>query len=224
MKRGMTSKGSPATLKTALPGFAIGTHSPSAEAHWQATLACGVLKILIAAAAVALPLLDGRHIASSVGWILIAGGTAEFMLGWSAHRSVLGKVTLGSGILTILAGLLSVASGWTGLFPLASVVIIWLVLRGLISLDIGFVSGRAFPTDSFWLLLRGLVDLGLGLLLLMGVPIAMIVIVAFGVTSTLLTAFSASLSISFLVAGIGLVVIALSQRRTSKDLRIIGAM
>lgn len=58
----------------------------------------------------------------------------------------------------------------------------------------------------------------------MGVPIAMILFLAFGVTSTLLTAFSASLSISFLVAGIGLVVIALSQRRTLKHLRIIGAL
>lgn len=47
----------------------------------------------------------------------------------------------------------------------------------------------------------------------MGVPIAMIVIVAFGVTSDLLTAFGASLSISFLVAGIGLAAIALAQRR-----------
>ena len=47
----------------------------------------------------------------------------------------------------------------------------------------------------------------------MGVPIAMIVIVAFGVSSDLPTAFGASLSISFLVAGIGLVAIALAQRR-----------
>ena len=47
----------------------------------------------------------------------------------------------------------------------------------------------------------------------MGVPIAMIVIVAFGVSSDLPTAFGASLSISFLIAGIGLVAIALAQRR-----------
>ena len=50
----------------------------------------------------------------------------------------------------------------------------------------------------------------------MGVPIAMIVIVAFGVTSTLLTAFGASLSISFLVAEIGLVAIAISKRRSDR--------
>ena len=91
--------------------------------------------------------------------------------------------------------------------------IIWFLLRGLISLDIGIQSSRTFANDSVWLLVRGLVDLGLGLLLLMGVPIAMIVIVAFGVTSDLLTAFGASLSISYLVTGIGLVAIAISQRR-----------
>ena len=57
-------------------------------------------------------------------------------------------------------------------------------------------------------------DLGPGLLLLVGVIIAMIVIVAFSVTLHLLTAFGASLPISFPVAGIGLVAIALSQQRS----------
>ena len=133
MNRGLASDGPPADLGTAQSARVDAVHSASAQAlvptaPWQGILACGVLKILIAAAAIALPLLEGRQIAASVGWMLIAGGAAEFMLGWSAHRSVLGKVALGSGILTILAGLLFVSSGWTGLFPLASVVIVWFLL------------------------------------------------------------------------------------------------
>ena len=112
----------------------------------------------------------------------------------------------------MLAGLLFVTSNWTDLRPLASVVIIWLLLRGLISLEMSVLSGREPNNDSIWLLARGLVDLSLGLLLLMNVPIAVILIIVFGVTSNLITAFCAALSISFLVAGVGLVAISMSQR------------
>jgi uncharacterized membrane protein HdeD (DUF308 family) len=204
-------------LNVGRPAASDAAHLPADEplvfhAPWQATLACGLLKIFLAVAAVALPLLEGRHLASSVGWMLIAGGTAEFMLGWSAHRSELRRVTLGSGILTMLAGLLFVTSDWTELTPLASVVIIWLLLRGLISLEMSVLSGRAINNDSIWLLARGLVDLSLGLLLLANVPIAVILIIIFGVTSDLITTFGAALSISFLIAGVGLIAISMSQR------------
>ena len=218
MKVGLASNGQSARSRPARPALADGTCSPAVEtlvpsAPWQATLACGVLKIFLSAAAIALPLLESRQFGSSVGWTLIAGGAAECVLGWSAHRSELGKVALGSGHVTVLAGFLFVTSGWTGLSPLASVVIIWLLLRGLMSLEISILSGRTVNNDSIWLLARGLVDLSLGLLLLANVPIAFVLVVVFGVTSDLLTAFGAALSISFLVAGIGLVAIAMSQRR-----------
>ena len=204
------SKTARSKLKDSVDSYATEALVPAA--HWQGTLACGVLKVLIAAVAITLPLLKDRQIALSIGWMLIAGGAAEFLLGWSAHRSAMGKVTLGSGILTLLAGVLFVTSGWTGLFPVASIVIVWLLLRGLIWLDIGFLSSQTFPHDSVWLLLRGLVDLGLGLLLMMGVSIASMIIFAIGVTSYVLTAVGASLSISFLVGGVSLIAIALSQR------------
>jgi len=112
----------------------------------------------------------------------------------------------------MLAGLLFVTSDWTELTPLASVVIIWLLLRGLISLEMSVLSGRAINNDSIWLLARGLVDLSLGLLLLANVPIAVILIIIFGVTSDLITTFGAALSISFLIAGVGLIAISMSQR------------
>ena len=197
-------------LKDSVDSFA--TEALGRATHWQGTLACGVLKVFIAAAAVALPLLENRPIASLIGWMLIAGGAAEVFLGRSLHRSAMGKVTLGSGILTLLAGLLFVTSGRIELFPLASIVVVWLILRGLVWLNIGFRSSRKFPQDSIWLLLRGLVDLGLGLLLMMGVSIASMIIFAIGVTSYLLTAVGASLSISFFVGGTSLIAIAFSQR------------
>jgi uncharacterized membrane protein HdeD (DUF308 family) len=180
---------------------------------WGWTLACGLLKIAIAASALGLPFVSGPLVADSVGWMLLAGGAAEFALGWGAHRTLLGKVTLGSGILTILAGILFIASGWKGLFPLTSVTMIWLLLRGLISLDVGMQARGADRGDWFWLVLRGLTDFGLGMTLLLGLPMAAIAVLLFNETQEMVSSFGVLLAISFAVAGVGLVVMGLTQRR-----------
>ena len=160
-----------------------------AAASWEATLACGILKILIAAAAIALPLIEGRPLAESVGWMLLAGGVAEFALGWGAHRTLLGKLTLGSGVLTILAGILFLLSGWKGLFPLTTITMIWLILRGMISLDVGIQARAGYGRSWFWLVLRGVTDLGLGLTLLVGLPMATIAILMFNETREAVSTF-----------------------------------
>jgi uncharacterized membrane protein HdeD (DUF308 family) len=180
---------------------------------WGWTLACGALKLGIAALALGLPFLAGHAVADSVGWMLLAGGAAEFALGWGAHRRLLGKVTLGSGVLTILAGMLFIGSGWKGLFPLTSVTMIWLLLRGLISLDVGLQARSAYAADWFWLVLRGLTDFGLGMTLLLGLPMAAIAVLLFNETPEMVSSFGVLLAISFAVAGVGLVVMGLTQRR-----------
>jgi uncharacterized membrane protein HdeD (DUF308 family) len=180
---------------------------------WGWTFACGVLKIAIAACAVGLPFVTRHLVADSVGWMLLAGGAAEFALGWGAHRTLLGKVTLGSGILTVLAGILFIDSGWKGLFPLTTVTMIWLLLRGLISLDVGIQARGACHADWFWLVLRGLTDFGLGMTLLLGLPMAAIAILLFNETQEMVSSFGVVLAISFAVAGVGLVVMGLTQRR-----------
>ncbi len=182
-------------------------------ASWQATLACGIVKILIAATAVALPLIEGRPLAESVGWMLVAGGAAEFALGWGGHQSLLGKLVLGSGVLTVLAGILFLLSGWKGLFPLTTITMIWLILRGVISLDVGIQARGADAWSWFWLLLRGVTDLGLGLTLLIGLPMASFAMLLFNETHEMVSTFGILLAISFGVAGTGLVAMALSQRR-----------
>lgn len=184
-----------------------------AASSWEWTLACGILKIAIAAFAVGLPFAAGRPVAETVGWMVLVGGTAEFALGWGAHRALLGKLTLGSGLLTILAGLLFINSGWIGLFPLTTVTMIWLLLRGMISLDVGIQARAAYAAEWFWLLLRGITDLGLGLALLVGLPMATIAILMFNETREMVSSFGILLAISFSVAGVGLVVMGLTQRR-----------
>jgi uncharacterized membrane protein HdeD (DUF308 family) len=184
-----------------------------AASSWEWTLVCGLLKIGIAASALGLPLVAGRPIAQSVGWMLLAGGAAEFALGWGAHRTLLGKVTLGSGLLTIMAGILFIYSGWKGLFPLTSVTMIWLLLRGLLAVDVGLQARGASHGDWFWLVLRGFTDFALGLTLLLGLPMAAIAVLLFNETREMVTSFGVLLAISFAIAGVGLVVMGLTQRR-----------
>ena len=203
----------PGTLTEAPAGAETSAPRQLAAASWEATLACGVLKILIAAAAIALPLIEGRPFAESVGWMLLAGGVAEFALGWGAHRTLLGKLTLGSGLLTIAAGILFLLSGWKGLFPLTTITMIWLLLRGMISLDVGIQARTGYGQSWFWLVLRGVTDFGLGLTLLVGLPMAAVAILLFNETREAVSTFGILLAISFAVAGVGLVVMAFSQRR-----------
>jgi uncharacterized membrane protein HdeD (DUF308 family) len=184
-----------------------------AASSWEWTVACGLLKIAIAAFALGLPFAAGRPVAESVGWMLLAGGAAEFALGWGAHRALLGKVTLGSGLLTILAGILYINSGWTGLFPLTTVTMIWLLLRGMVSIDVGMQARAAYAPEWFWLILRGITDFGLGLTLLLGLPMATIAIFLFNETQEMVSNFGMLLAISFAVAGAGLIIMGFTQRR-----------
>jgi uncharacterized membrane protein HdeD (DUF308 family) len=192
---------------------------PFAASSWEWTLACGILKIAIAALALALPAIEGHLRAPSVGWMLLAGGLAEFALGWGAHRAILGKVALGSGLLTVLAGILFIYSGWKGLFPLTSVTMVWLLLRGIISLELGIQAQNHYGRSWLWLVLRGITDLGLGLMLMIGIPMATIAILIFHETHEAVSRFGILLAISFAVAGIGLVAMAFSQRRREAALR-----
>lgn len=198
---------------TANPYDAADSADIFAASSWRWTIACGALKIVIAAFALGLPLTVGRPIAESVGWMLLAGGAAEFALGWGAHRAMLGKVTLGSGLLTMLAGLLFTYSGWTGLFPLTTVTMIWLLLRGTISLDVGMQARAARYREWVWLVLRGITDAGLGLTLLLGLPMATIAVFLFNETREMVSNFGVLLAISFGVAGLSLVVMGFTQRR-----------
>jgi uncharacterized membrane protein HdeD (DUF308 family) len=183
-----------------------------AASSWGWTVACGALKIAIAVFALGLPLAAARPVAESVGWMLLVGGVAEFALGWGAHRALLGKVTLGSGLLTALAGALFIYSGWTGLFPLTTVTMIWLLLRGMVSLDVGIQARAAYAPEWFWLALRGITDFGLGLTLLLGLPMATIAILLFNETAEMVSSFGVLLAVSFAVGGVGLVVMGLAQR------------
>ena len=189
------------------------SHNPLTAVPWTWTFGCGLLKIGLAIAAMALPLLVGHPLAQLVGWILAIGGLAELLLGWRGKRSVLRSLTLASGGVTLAAGILFLTSEIGGLLQLSTIIATWLVARGIVSLDIGLKTYRTLAADWFWVTLRGVTDLGLGLLLWIGIPISMMTLIAFGDSTELATPFSAILSISFAAAGIGLIAIAVGQQR-----------
>lgn len=98
--------------------------------NWRWTLASGFLTILLAAAALLLPLVEWAPKGGVVGWLLFLAGISEFAFGWKRGPDAVGKAAMGSGLVTGLAGLLFVANPLSGYFPVANVVVAWLLLRG----------------------------------------------------------------------------------------------
>lgn len=182
-------------------------------APWEITFGCGVVKLAIAIAALAWPLLRSNPIPSVVGWMLVLGGAAELLLSWSGRNSWIGRLTLGSGAVTIIAGALFLNSEWTGLFPLTQCLVLWLLVRGILSIDVAVASWNTPTANWGWLLLRGIVDFGLGWLLSLGAIMAMMVWLFFGETREVTASFFFVLAVSFAVAGAGLIAISLTQRR-----------
>lgn len=192
-------------------------HRPFHVSSWQLTLACGVLKLLIGAAAFTLPLAHAPGLPRLVGWMLLAGGVSELLLSWSGRHSWVGRISFGSGAITVALGALFVSGPLRGLYPLAPFVMAWFLLRAILSLDVAIQSRFTPAANWAWLAIRGATDLALGLLLMAGAPLAMLAMVIFGEIREFVTVFSATLAISFIVAGTGLVAIALTQRRLHRD-------
>jgi len=184
---------------------------------WSWTLACGLITMALGAAAVLLPLSQDRPLAESAGWILLIGGVVEALLGTTCVRSCLGRAALLSGGLSGITGLIFVLGGWSELFPMTTVVMLWLFLRSLVLIVHGLRGGRELPPIGNWLLVRGIADAALGATLLLSLPIIALLVFAFGGSKEAITTFSGLLSISFIVTGISLLGTAFAERRLRSD-------
>jgi len=184
---------------------------PIASGSWKSTFLGGMFKVLIAALALGLPLLEDRPLPLWVGGMLLAGGLAELAVGWTSRHSVVGKVAFGSGAMTVLAGLIFMAAVRMGLAQLTVLTIIWLVARGLISTVLA-LNWRASRAARTLLLVRGGTDLALGIALLAGLSISQMAFMLFGGTPAMATGFLIIVAISFGVAGVGLIAIAIAER------------
>ncbi len=197
-----------------MPTLSIGDtadNRPIASGSWKSTLLGGMFKVLIAALALGLPLFEDRPLPLWVGGMLLAGGLAELAVGWTSRHSVVGKVAFGSGAMTVLAGLFFMAAVRMGLAQLTVLTIIWLAARGLISTVLA-LNWRASRAARTLLLVRGGTDLALGIALVAGLSISQMAFMLFGGTPAMATGFLTIVAISFGVAGVGLIIIAIAER------------
>lgn len=181
--------------------------------NWRWTLASGFFTILLAAAALMLPLLESAPRGELVGWLLVLAGLSEFTFGWKRGRDAVGKAAMGSGLVTGLAGLLFVANLLSGYFPVANVIVAWLLLRGCWMLVI-WRHARSHRLGH-WLALSGAADLLLGFVLIFALQVSALVVTLFGPTPEVVAKFALILAASLLATAVSQIAIALIQRRRS---------
>lgn len=158
--------------------------------------AAGIAIILLGIGAALLPASE-RVSSELIGALLVAAGLVEGVAG--SMRREARPVMVAAGCVTALAGLLLVLNPTTHFFPHVSLVVAWLVLRGLIlALAIRLTSG----TVRAWTAISAGLDLLLGLLLFAGLSISTLVVSIFGPTEPLIASFAWFLSASFIVNGL----------------------
>ena len=189
-------------------GFGRGPATPAA---WAWTLTSGVLTLSLALVAILLPLVGKIPGQALVGWLLLAGGLFEAAAG-SRRGDAAGGAAIASGMVTLLAGALFLASPYVGVYSVSWVVMAWLIVRGCLILAAAHSIEHASATRA-WLGFSGGADLVLGIALVVGLPVAGLIIVLFGPTLEVLAGLGLILSISFLVSGVSQMAIAMDERR-----------
>src|SRR3546814_876839 len=181
--------------------------------NWRWTLASGLFTALLAVMAFLLPAIEWMPRGGLVGWLLFLTGICELTFGWKRGLDTVGKTAVGSGLVTAVAGLLFIANPLAGYFPVANVVMAWLLLRGawVLAMALRVRDSRL----GKWLAFGGAVDILLGFALLVGVPVATLVVGLFGPTREIVANFALILAASFAATGISQVGIALVQRTKS---------
>lgn len=156
----------------------------------------GFLILLLAVVAALLPgerEMPGRLV---VGALLLAAGSIELVavLARRIHRPSAAI----AGAATVLAGIRLVADPNAGFFPVLNMVILWLVVRAA---ALSFAASRCHPPLQGWFILTAATDFLLAVMLLAGLPIALIVAGLFGPTSEIIATFSWILAVSFVATG-----------------------
>lgn len=156
----------------------------------------GILIILLALGAALLPLERGLPGRLVVGSLLLVAGIIE--LGAALARRIHKPTAAIAGAATVLAGVRLVLDPSAGFFPVLNLVILWLVVRAA---ALAFAASRSTDPLRSWFVLAAATDFLLAVLLLSGLPIALVVAGLFGPTSEIIATFAWILAISFVVTG-----------------------
>lgn len=172
------------------------------------TSLCGWLILLLGAGALLLPEVAASSGALVVGQMLLIAGLLEAIAA-TGRRIARLPATL-AGVATLAAGAMFLAREETRFLPNITVVIFWLLLR-VVTLVLATVEAKGSAVRR-WTGLAAATDLALAAILIVGLPIASIIVALFGTTSDLIASFSWVLALSFLATGAMLLQIAVCER------------
>ncbi len=185
----------------------------SDEARKHVIRTAGGLIILLALGAALLPLEHGVEGRLVVGLLLLAAGGIELIA--ALVRRIHRPSAAVAGIATIIAGLRLVADPRAGFFETLNLVILWSVVRAA---ALAFAASRSRgSTLQNWFLLAAATDFLLAVLLLSGMPIALVVWGLFGRTSEIIATFAWILAISFVATGAMLIAVAPAEASERED-------
>ena len=171
----------------------------------------GFLVILLALGAALLPLEHGVPGRIVVGGLLLAAGFIEFLA--ALARRIHRPSAAVAGAATVLAGLRLTLDPRADFFVVLNTVILWLVVRAA---ALAFAASRCNPPLRTWFVIAGATDFLLAILLLAGLPIALVVAGLFGQPNEIIATFAWVLAASFVATGL-LLISAAPAEETDQD-------
>lgn len=173
----------------------------------------GWLILLLSALSALLPLFERKGGAVVIGGLLITTGLAEMFAGALRHEAK--RVSILIGAVAVATGLLFVSGPATEFFlPAVVIVIAWLLARSVL---LFYASRVTHHGVRWWTSLSAITDLVLALILIVGLPIAALVLGLFGATPALVASFAWILALSFVADGLMLLEVASAARRDGED-------
>jgi len=172
------------------------------------TALCGWLILVLAAGALLLPEVAASSGALVVGVLLLLAGLLEIIAA-TGRRAARIPATL-AGVATLAAGAMFLAREETRFLPNLTVVTFWLLLR-VVALTLATLNAHGSAVRR-WTGIAAATDLVLATILIIGLPLASIVVALFGTTSDLIASFSWVMAVSFLATGVMLLQIATCER------------
>jgi len=177
---------------------------PVSSATRSLVIRCaGVLIFLLAAGSALLPMESNLTPHIVIGWLLAIAGAVE-MAAVVARRGHHLPAAL-AALASLLAGLRLLLDPNVNFLTILNFVILWLVVRSAALFLSARHSHRPLCT---WVYLAAGIDFALAVLLLAGLPIAVLVYGLFGTTDEILATFAWVLAASFIAAGLLLIVAA----------------
>jgi len=184
----------------------------SIQARTSLIRLAGMLIILLAAGAALLPMAQHIPGRSVVGLMLIAAGAIELVAVTArSHGHRLGQGL--AAVASVFAGLRLGLDPNANFFTVLNLVILWLVIRA----GALFVSGlKSRSPLCNWSYFAAAVDFGMAVVLLGGLPVAVLVYGLFGQTGEIIATFAWILAASFVATGVLLVASASLQAREAR--------